>query len=158
MADQITTKITGGRELDRALAKMEAKVARKTMRQALFHATLPVLQAAKANAQSIRDSGALALSIRRFTRTMRLRTGSFMEVAVGQHKRAARALAAYNAFHGREESPATELRHGFFSELGTEDTPVQPWLRPAFDSNADNMIVRLMRRLREQITAGMDRI
>ena len=96
MADKIKFKITGAKELDKRLKRLEANVGKKVLRNALMHATLPVLQAAKAGALALRDSGALAASIKRFTRFTAIARGAVGTVFIGPKSRDARALAAWS--------------------------------------------------------------
>jgi len=131
-------KLSGFRELDHALAQLPKAVARNTLRRIGKEALEPM--AAIAAARAPVDEGNLALSIAvSEQRTRRASRGgrdpkTSIEIAMGP-------AGGFSA-----------LPYASFVEFGTVDTPAQPYMRPAFDQEAEATIKRLQESLAKEIT------
>lgn len=119
MAGQTAVKITGAKELDNALSMLPKRIGRKILLQALRLGAKPMLGEAR---NSIRvDSGLTKKDIK------------IRAVPAKESSAPAVAIAGSNAKSGR----AYIMR---FLELGTSKMPARPFLRPAFDNNAEQTL------------------
>lgn len=144
-------EVSGLKELGQQLNRLEGKVKGKTFRSAVSAAMLPMLQAARANAAAVRDSGALAAAMGRWSRTQRGLVGAVRVIVfVGPKSKSKRGLALWNARH-KQERPARRLQHGHLTEFGTERSRAQPYLRPAFDTTKVAVVQRLKTTLKAAI-------
>ena len=146
-------RVEGLRELDRKLSRVAEITspanAKKILRSAMMSATLPVLNAAKSNAQSeqIRDSGALAASMGRwFPQETRTRFTLF----IGPRSKNKKAIALWTQKHGAPPKGG-RLRHAHIVEFGSERQAATPFLRPACESNQARMLSIFRRRLRDLV-------
>lgn len=121
------TRIEGAAELDKVLQRLPTIVSRSVGRGALQAGARPIREAAKQKAP--RDEGDLSRNI--VARTVR---------------------------RGRDEilvriGPTKEAFQGLFQEFGTKNHPAQPFMRPAFDENAQEALTRIGR----QFGRGVER-
>lgn len=104
--------VTGVREIDRKLRKLEAKAQRKVIRQAMDRALKPVLEQVKADVPVL--TGATRQNIK--IRAGKSRRGVVRrEIRVGDK----------------------QMGEGFgaaFVEFGTKDAPARPFMAPAFEA------------------------
>lgn len=132
--------ITGVKEIDRALAQLPPKVAKKVIRQAIRQALKPVAQRAKLLAPR-GETGQLKRAIK--VRAMPRRRGRIgLEVRVGE-----------GDFKG-------ETFYAAFVEYGTSKMDKKPFMRPAFDQTKDearNEAIRLIRAGIEREAAALGR-
>jgi len=118
-------KLKGARELDRKLARLEKRTAKKVMRKALRAGGKVILAEAKRRAP--KRTGALAASLKvRAAKRSRRRRGVAVIVATAE-----------GWFKGDEF-------YGAFVELGTEDMEAQPYVRPAYDAKKGQAVQVIM--------------
>ena len=134
-----TFKLEGFRELERALAE---ELPRVTAKGALRRACIKAMGALEATAAALapKDTGKLARSItikpvkaRRVSRT-RFARSEGIEIAVGPTGPEAGGKAAWK-------------------EFGTVHQPPQPFMRPAFDAEAEGVL----RSVRDHLAAEIDK-
>ena len=134
-------KITGFRELDRALSELPKATERGVLRNVAKKALQPMLEDAQDKAPvddgQLRDS--LQISATGLTKKAKRQDR-------GRPKKGARMYLG-------TASPYAALR-----EFGTVQTPATPFLRPAFDSNVKGTIEIIRRELREEIDKAARRV
>jgi HK97 gp10 family phage protein len=121
--------VTGVKEIDRRLATLEPKVAKKHLRQAMRKGMRPIQSQVEGNAPA-GESGDLAASVI-LRAGKRSRNKMTMNVALGSR-----------TFRG-------EKFYATFTEWGTSDQPAQGYMRRAFDTRgrgARDVIVELVAR------------
>lgn len=126
----MNVKVTGAGDIQRALLMMARTEARKIARTALRKASKPIVDAAKA-AVPVR-TGELRKGIS--VKVDRVRGNDAVQQAVIKVKpgpyrpaKSDRAGLSYQAGSRRDV-------YGAFVEFGTSDTPAEPFIRPAWDS------------------------
>lgn len=157
-------KLDGLKEVEQALIRVGALAGQKIMRQALFHASKPILDAARQNVRGIEGgSGALHEALGRTfqkpTSGVSLSGGGRFLVQVGARIGVRRAIALHNLFYRRSRrgifyGHLVEFGHrvghrgtgrlarlnraGKFGKGGTAAGFVrpQPFLRPAMESKS----------------------
>lgn len=127
-----TIKLTGLKELDLKLSKMDKAVAFKALRSALNDTSRPMFILAKQKAQATGikgfDAGATAAAMGRWTKKIKdKRTVLFM----GPKNKQKKAVNLWNQKHGTN---VKRLSHFHLLEFGSVNGPAQPFLRPAFDA------------------------
>lgn len=123
----IRMRIEGGEQLARNLQKLSQRVSKNMLRNALRTiAAEPICRRASAMAPRAPGAPDLAANIVVSTGTAR---GLSASVVVGPST-ASRA----------DQPTRTFDRQGLYVEYGTSDTVAQPFLRPAFDSEAPRTI------------------
>ena len=108
-------KLTGLKEIDKALSSLEPKLQKKVLRQAMRKAMKIVAAEAKENAPV--DEGTLKASIK---------------VKAGKKTRNAISI---NVQSGEGDFKG-DTYYASFIEYGTSKRPATPFMRPAFDSKA----------------------
>jgi HK97 gp10 family phage protein len=146
----VSVQIHGLSALLDQLTKLHAELAAKALAQAGRRAFKPVLEAAQAMVP--RDSGdladALKISVVRPTSENGvLKVG--IKVGVGRRSKQARVAAA--AFGESQSSRLPPARRWHFIELGTSKQAAHPYLRPALERNAPQVIELLKIELQKQI-------
>ncbi len=116
----MTVKLSGFRELDRALGQLPKATAKNVLRRVLKKAAQPVDDAASAAAPV--NTGVLERSVI---------TGS--QLTRSQRRGAVLPTSNYYA----EIHIGTSLGRGMFQEFGTFKDAAQPWFRPAWEANKD---------------------
>ncbi len=111
----ITMRFEGGEELAAALAKLPAKLSKKVLVEALKGAAEPIRKAASAHAARRAPAPDLADHIG----VAKAEYGEQATVKVG---------------------PEKGFAYGLPLEIGTIDTPAQPFMRPAFDANMEKSL------------------
>lgn len=144
-AKKVKSIITGDKEIDAMMAKLEKKVQTKIVRDALKSGMQPMLQAAISKAP--RDENKLAKRIK-------IRAGKRSR---GYIRRSIVVLAKdFPAESAKDKSkpqfyPAF-VEYGLGS--GEENYPRQPYLRPAFDETSDYVRGHVMREIRDKLIAA----
>ena len=145
---KVTTTIEGLPYVADVLTnRLPAKVNQRAVVAALKFAAVPMRRAAKANAQALGGSGALAMSLGIWQRRRGQKTGAtFGSVEVGPRRGNKRALAAYyNFYKGRTPTPKqlqAGIRHGHLVEFGTKRTAPRRFMQRAFDAKARESVDR----------------
>lgn len=158
-------RIEGLRELDEALGELSKATARNTMRRALTSAAEPMRAEAERNAP--RETGQLANSIAISAQIGRKNDpgkAAFAETMRGGGTRtqARQALIAANRAAGVGESfaevymgpRASNKRNSIkaiVQEFGSVKQVAQPYMRPAFDSQARTVLSRIGSELKTEI-------
>jgi HK97 gp10 family phage protein len=142
----VSLKLHGMKELKAKLDELGAKLAAKTLGQAMRKSFAPVLAAAQAMAPV--DTGllreSLSITLRRNRKSGSIQVG----LRIGGGARAKLAAGAAAAF-GERSFPAARRWH--FVEFGTADMAAHPFLRPALDSQAARVLALLKSELTERI-------
>ncbi len=111
----ISMKFEGGEELAAALAKLPSKLSKKVLVEALKGAAEPIRKSASAHAARRAPAPDLADHIG----VAKAEYGEQATVKVG---------------------PEKGFAYGLPLEIGTIDTPAQPFMRPAFDENVERSL------------------
>lgn len=114
----ITLKFEGGAELATALDQLSTRLSKSVMREALIAAAEPIRAAAAAKAPHEPGSPDLKENIG----ISPIRSPEMAAIAVG---------------------PTREFFYGFFQEYGTKHHGAQPFMRPAFDTEAPKSLAIL---------------
>lgn len=127
-----TIKISGLKELDAKLARMDRKLGFKALRSALNEAAKPMFLRAKQNAQATGikgfDAGATAAAMGRFSKKDGPKR---LILFIGPKNKAKKALNLWNQKHGTD---IRRLQHFHLVEFGSVKGPAQPFMRPAFEA------------------------
>ena len=125
-------KLSGLKELDAKLAKMDKATGFKTLRSALNDTSKPMFVKARQNAQSTGikgfDAGATAAAMGRWTKKIKEKQTVLF---LGPKNKAKKAVNLWNQKHGTN---VKRISHFHLVEFGSARGPAQPFLRPAFDS------------------------
>jgi HK97 gp10 family phage protein len=155
----VTIKVTGLKELQAKLIEIGSVAGTKAMRSAMFTASKPILDRAKANAPV--RSGALRQAI---SRTFAVRSmggayhfgevpGSRFSILVGPKTKNRVALALYNLVY-KPKRQRRGIYHGHFLEFGTSrGTKRTDFLRRAIESSASEAVNKLAEALKKRIEA-----
>lgn len=145
-------ELRGIRELGRQLDRLDQKLAIKALRSAMQRAMLPMLKAARANAMAVKDSGALAAAMGRWSRARKGSTGGVLvNVFLGPKATNKRALALWNAAHPNTK-PIKRLQHAHLVEFGSEEFPQpRPVLRNAYMANRIKVVQDLKSQIRRSL-------
>jgi len=155
-----TVKLEGFAELDRAMASLTRATAANTMRRALKEAAEPMAAAARRMAPV--DDYQLVEAIEVSTKAKGASArGAFMAALRSTGSRTAAGAAAKAAGGGSFVSmyvgPTERAPHAHFQEFGVSHHAPQPYMRPAFDAEAQPTINRLKVALAEQINKAVAR-
>lgn len=154
----MTIKVTGLKELQKRLVEIGAVAGTKAMRSAMFTATKPLLDRAKATAP-IR-SGALRHAL---SRTFGRKTlgvgllsgdgpGTRFAIQVGPKVKNRTAIALYNLVY---KTKRRGIFHGHFVEFGTKrGTRRTDFLKRALESTAPQVVSKLSEALKKRIEAA----
>lgn len=146
----MTVEVHGVKELFKKLEELENQaLSVKVIAAAMRKAFKPVLEAAKAMVPV--NEGLLRESM---TLTMRKGKGGTIQVGIriGGGARSKQAAAAGAAFGGGSALPPARRWH--FIEFGTSDLAAHPFLRPALDANAQQVLSLL----KEELAAGLRKV
>ncbi|KKM50095.1 hypothetical protein LCGC14_1556340 [marine sediment metagenome] len=138
-------RVTGLRELDRALAKFPAKLARKVFRKAGSKAAEPIRKAARARVRSQfqEQTGKLARGIKKQIKIKSLGArGTRLRVKVGLSPVGSKVKTSESVFYGR------------FLEKGTINITADPFIEPAFDARAGEALRIFQSELRKGIDSA----
>ncbi|MER5171591.1 HK97-gp10 family putative phage morphogenesis protein [Thioclava kandeliae] len=162
-------RVEGLRDLERNLKNIEKRGTQKAvLRRALKKAAEPMRKAAETNAPV--DTGELEGSIKLGTKVVNevgrsayaatMKAGGTKSEAVGAMRAARRAAKASGATSFVElfMGPTKEAFHAKFVEFGTRHMAPDPFMRPAFDAEAENTIHRLGPILMAEIEKSIRRI
>jgi HK97 gp10 family phage protein len=146
----LSVTIRGTEALVKQLEKLKAELAVKVLAQAGRKAFQPVLEAAKAMAP--RDSGALADSIKiKVEKPSSGDTVLRVGLKIGASRLAKQARVAAAAFGEAQSKELPPARRWHFVELGTSKMAAHPFLRPALEQNADEVVRMLTVELQKSI-------
>lgn len=154
MASQTSVNMRG---LDGVVQKMKTlpvKLQRSGLRKAARRAMNIVRDAAKANAKALDDPKTVEkvwknIATQESAKRSRQEGGVVMRVGV-------RGGAGSNQ-HSKEAAgnPGGDTRHWRYIEFGTEHTPAAPFMRPAFQSNVQNVTDKFASELMKEIDAAL---
>jgi len=137
-------RVGGLKELDEALGKLPKATGKNVLRRIAIRSLAPVLSAAK-NFVPV-DEGHLKDSLKITTRlSKRQRSINARQVAEGK--------ASVQLYAG-----AAALPHAHLVEFGTNKMAPQPFLRPAWDANKDDVLQLIKDELGEEITKAAARL
>lgn len=141
-----TVKIEGLRELDEALGELTKATARNVLRRVGLKALQPVADTARSLAPV--DDGHLRDSIGVGTRLTRRQAAL--------HRKALRSGTSQSSFW-EGFAGAGGLPQAITQEFGTVSHPPQPFMRPAYDANKNQMLEIVKRDLGEEIQKAAQR-
>lgn len=140
----MTVKVSGLAELDRALGELPKATARNVLKRTLEKAAAPIVEEAKTLAPV--KTGALRDSITTSTRVKNkvgnAEYASAMRAGLGKDAARAALLSARRANKGQGSFAELYvgprrgkgvIRYAHIVEFGSNDTPPQPYMRPAWD-------------------------
>ncbi len=154
----MTVTVRGLKELEARLREIGSVAGTKAMRSAMFTATKPILDRAKANAPV--RSGALRLALTR-TFSVKSISGGFLEgagsrflVLIGPRAKNRTAVSLYNLTY-RLRRPRRGIFHGHFVEFGTKrGTRRTDFLKRALETSAAEAANKLAEALKKRIEAA----
>lgn len=143
-------QVKGLKELEDRLIEIGSVAGTKAMRSALFTATKPILDQAKATAP--KRSGALGVALTRsFVTEAGSESGSKFTVKIGPKSKNRTAVALYNLVY-KPKRPRRGIFYGHFLEFGTRrGTKATHWLRNALQSRATQAVESLSGALKKAI-------
>jgi HK97 gp10 family phage protein len=155
----MTIKVYGLKELQDKLVEIGSVAGTKAMRSAMFTASKPILDRAKANAPT--RSGALREAL---SRTFAIKSlggyrfgdgpGSRFSILVGPKVKNRTAIALYNLVY-RPRKPRRGIFHGHFLEFGTRrGTRRTDFLKRAIEASASEAVNKLAEALKKRIEAA----
>lgn len=159
-------RVSGFKELDAALAELPRAVAKGALTRTLRKAAEPIAEEARrlvpVDTGDLRDSIAVSAKIKNragaaeFAAAMRAGLGKGAAV---QAMRDARRVAGQDYSAVMHVGPSVPKGfHGHLVEFGTVDTPIQPFMRPAWDSQKRVALDTIKDELGRQIIAAARRI
>lgn len=169
----VSVRVEGLKELDQALTELTKATARNTLRRALVKAAEPMRAAAERNAPV--DTGALGRSIQIGTKIAKnkskdpgsrayaatMRAGGTRGEAVQALRDARRAAGVgesfAEAFLGPVRSGKRAAIKAIVQEFGSRKQAAQPYMRPAFDAEAQNVINGIRKELAIEIDKSVRR-
>ncbi|MET3662499.1 HK97-gp10 family putative phage morphogenesis protein [Aquamicrobium ahrensii] len=161
--------MSGLKELDVALGEMSKGAARGALRRALTKAAEPMRAAAERNAPE--DTGALKRSIALSSKIdNRAGKAEYAAVMKGGGSKAQAAAALRDArrakgigesfaevFMGPKKSGKRKAIKAMVQEFGSKKQAAQPYMRPAFDAEAQNVINGIKSELSTEIDKSVRR-
>lgn len=165
MAGKVRVKVEGLKELDAALGELSKGAARGVLRRALIKAAEPMRAAAARNAPE--DTGTLKRSIIVTSKIDNragkaeyaavMKGGGSKAEAVGALRDARRATGIGESFAevfmGPTKSGKRNSIKAMVQEYGSKKQAAQPYMRPAFDAEAQNVI----NGIKGELTAEIDK-
>jgi len=146
-------KLTGFRELERALSELPKATGKNVLRRIAKGALEPM--ADRASAKAPRESGKLAFSISvSEKRTRRARGGSKTKFSGGKFR--ADASTGIDMAMGPTAGQGV-LGYATFVEFGTVDTAANPYMRPAWDGGAGQALDYIKDNLGAEIQKAADK-
>lgn len=163
---QVTVKVEGLRELEKALRELPRATAKRVMVRALKEAAKPLIADASANAPVL--TGALKDSINVSSRKPKGAKGpgsvAFAAAMAGGASRAQAGQAA-RAANAANRGGSVEVYVGpgrnpqaIFQEFGTSKHPPQPFMRPAWDSTKQQVVDSIKAALGDEIMKAARRL
>lgn len=169
MAKAVRVSVSGLKELDAALGELSKGAARGALRRALVKAAEPMRAAAERNAPE--DTGALKRSIIVTSKVDNragkaeyaavMKGGGTKAQAVGAMRDARRAKGIGESFAeaylGPEKGSKRDAIKAVVQEFGSRKQAAQPYMRPAFDGEAQNVIGKIKDELSNEIDKAVGR-
>lgn len=139
-----SVRIDGLKELDQALSQLPRATGKNVLRRIGIRSLAPVISAARNNVPVYRGDLKESLKI-----TTKLSKRQQRENA----KAVADGKASVQLYAG-----AAALPHAHLVEFGTATTPPQPFMRPAWDANKDEVLDIIKSELGDEITKAAARL
>jgi HK97 gp10 family phage protein len=139
-----SVRIDGLKELDEALSQLPRATGKNVLRRIGIRSLAPVISAAKSNVPVYR--GDLRDSLKVTTK-----------LSKRQQRENARAVADGKA-SVQLYAGAAALPHAHLVEFGTATMPPQPFMRPAWDANKDEVLQIIKDELGDEITKAAARL
>lgn len=136
MAIASKVKITGLKELQKALKAMPEAGKKAVLSRALSKAAKPVETHAELNAPWL--TGDLAISVQTVIRDNLRNKDAVLAVigpAMTQYRQLKTPVPGRRGKSRTYQIGGTPGVYGYFVEFGTSDTPARPFMRPAFEGN-----------------------
>jgi HK97 gp10 family phage protein len=135
-------KITGLKEIQRALNKLPLELQKTTETAALRSGAKPILTAAKSNAKSSEDTGLLLESLGVNVRKGRSgATKGIYTARIGARKGFRKVIGVRaNGKNAGKPIYKDPVKYAHLVELGTSHSAAQPFIRPAVDSASSQVL------------------
>jgi HK97 gp10 family phage protein len=166
----MTVKVTGFKELEAELAKLSKAVGRNALMRAGMTALEPMARAARGLApvdegdlqESIDVGSRVDSSVGKAEYSAVMRAGGTVADAVSALRSARRDAAgtapAITLYMGPTKAPDRNAAiKAIAQEFGTSRHPPQPYMRPAFDAQAQATVERLKVSLRDEVFRAVAR-
>lgn len=162
---QLTVRVEGLKELEKALRELPRATAKNVMVRALKQAAKPLVASASADAPVL--TGALRDSINVSSRKPKGAKGpgaaAFAAAMAGGASRAQAGQAARAANRGSGGSVEVYVGPGrhpqaVFQEFGTSKHPPQPFMRPAWDATKQQVVDSIKAALGDEIMKAARRL
>lgn len=136
----VRVKIEGGARLAQVLEQIPARASANRMRAALHTVAEPIRQSASRLAP--RAPGAPDLA-------------EHVVISAGRASGRSAAVVVGPSTDARADQPTRRFdQQGLYTEFGTNDTPAQPFLRPAFDAEAQRASQAFIAEMWSLLAAG----
>lgn len=135
-------KLSGGRELADALAKIDDKIRKKITRRAVVAGAQVVKKRAKeiAKSKGIEDTGAVIRNIA--GKVEKQSNPDYVQINIGVR-------------HGKPKKNAKRQDdpfYWFFHEFGTSKMPARPFMRPAFEESKERVLDVMVEKVRDGLS------
>jgi HK97 gp10 family phage protein len=144
----LTFKLTGADKIIDRMSKFPVKLQEAASRRSVRRAMIPVRRAAQAAAKQFDDPQT----------GERIWKNLYLQTSLRQSKRVGGVVMRLGVLGGANlrrpagtYSPGGDTRHWRFIELGTENNPAQPFLRPALESRALEVANTLVSELNKEL-------
>jgi HK97 gp10 family phage protein len=139
-----SVRVDGLKELDEALSKLPRATGKSVLRRIGIRSLAPVIAAAKNNVPVYRGDLKNSLKV---TTKLSKRQQRKNAKAVAEGKASVQLYAGVSA-----------LPHAHLVEFGTAKMPPQPFMRPAWDANKDEVLNIIKNELGDEITKAAARL
>lgn len=162
MADAVTIRINGLREIQSAMAQLPKKVDRKMLDQGLIAGATLVRDEARDKVPLLKvpDARRRRGTLRRAIRAGRVRPTQYAAtVWVRVRQLTKRQITNYKAKNksGAKNNPNDPF-YWVFVEFGTSTQPARPFLRPAFESKKQAAVLKSVALFREKVQAEIAKL
>jgi len=148
MANKSQINLVGFKELEAALLKLPAELAKIAEADAVRYGMIPVRKAASKHASTAKDTGQLHKSIGLTVRRVR-RKGQYVNrytARVGPRSKFAIVMGSYTKGKKKGQPIRRDPRnYAHLIEYGTSKMAARPFIRPALDSAGDQIIAGLQK-------------
>lgn len=169
MKPLISVQVRGLSDLDKALGQLSKATARNVLKRTLTKAAEPIRDEAKrlvpVRTGKLRDSIMIAARVK--NKVGNAEYSAAMRAGLGKEAARSALLAARKAGKGTGSfaevyvGPARGggvIRYAHIVEFGSNDTPMQPYMRPAWDAQKDAALNLIKGELASQIMAAARRV
>jgi HK97 gp10 family phage protein len=164
-----TVSVSGLSQLDKALGELSKATARNVLKRTLTKAAEPIRDEAKrltpVKTGKLRDSITISASIKNkigsseYSAAMRAGLGKdAARSALLAARKAGKGTGSFAEVYVGPARGAGVIRYAHIVEFGSNDTAMQPYMRPAWDSQKDAALGIIKNELANQIMAAARRV